>query len=729
MSDIKLKIAQIYAKLKAKNPSIEIRDQQVNLSEEIAQSLDTHGSMFVGEAPTGTGKTIGYLIGALAIQEKLNIPIVIATATVNLQDQILFNDIPKLLDIGLVKETDIMRAKGRGRYYCPLMGEKVIEKIENMAEQGDFFTSEIKTDKKPLRKIDLKEAQHIHSEYQQSTWDGEVDSLPKKPYFWDKVRASSDTCLGKGCKFFDQCQFFKKRKSLSFAKIVIANQDLVLSDLMLAKEDREPILPFKNYLLIIDECHHFPKKALNTATKQVNLTESLVLTQQIPLLNKKIFTNYEIGKTLFSKNIDSEYLQSDQLFDELSLYQNWLVNVYAVNNKMTEDFCIKNILAKDYFSQSKFIKIKSHHKAISNYAKSLEDKLVNIVDAIKNIKGLNKIKDGTNLLFECILILNAIKQVAELFTHFDDKNVNYARWFEKKTVLNKETQEKHIDFYIHLAPIEARSFFKEVLWNTSRAKTAMVSATVATGKRLKESNITPMMVKKEKLNNSDTWVVRDFTPFIHKMNAPAETKVSVFPSVFPYHKSLLEVPQMNSTPKDEGYIKELIVKIREAIHKHNKLGILILFTSKTMMKLVYSALHKEFNMLSQELESDIELINKHKKFIDNKQQSILLGMQKFSEGLDLPGVYCEHLMIARLPFAVPTDPIEEEIKQLDVKGYFQNHVVPETAIKFIQMCGRLIRRSEDIGVISIFDKRLTTTGWGLSLLDSIPDYTKDVENN
>lgn len=728
MSDVKSKITAIYAQLKAKNPSIEIRDQQINLSEDIANSLEAGNPALIGEAPTGTGKTIGYLIGALAVQDKLKLPIVVATATVNLQDQIVNNDIPKLIEIGLINEKEVMRAKGRGRYYCALSGEKLLDKLENMAEQGDFFHST--QEKKPLRKIDQKEAIRIHTEYMTQKWDGEVDSLAKKPYFWDKVQATSDSCLGKGCQHYNACEFFKKRKALSFAKIIIANQDLVLSDLMQAHEDREPIFGFDQYLLIVDECHHLPKKALNTAAKKVNLEEALTLIKQIPLLTQKIFMKPELTKMLNGKNIDKDYIVSDDLKEDCSVFLEWISKTYCAPIK--EPFGHRAILAKDYFkTERSCIMLKQKTRAIANSALLTQSRLEQIIDALKNFKKLSEVKDGVNILYECILVNSFVKQLTELCTNFNASDINYARWIEKKTITNRETQEQTVEYIINLAPVEAKEFFRKVLWSSNRAKIAMVSATVASGKRFKDkSHITSKMVVKTILNHDDpTYVCRDFTPFMSKISAPVESKVRVYPSVFPYHKSTLEVPAMACTPKDSDYTKEVIVKIQEAITKHNKLGILILFTSKSMMRQVYAELHEKHHVLSQELESDVELIRKHKEFIDKGERSILLGVQKFSEGLDLPGKYCEHLMIARLPFAVPTDPIEEEIKQLDSKGYFDNHAIPETAIKFIQMCGRLIRRSEDVGIITVFDKRLTTTRWGLLLLDSIPDYTKDIENN
>ncbi len=120
-----------------------------------------------------------------------------------------------------------------------------------------------------------------------------------------------------------------------------------------------------------------------------------------------------------------------------------------------------------------------------------------------------------------------------------------------------------------------------------------------------------------------------------------------------------------------------------------------------------------------------EMLSQHKKRIDDSDTSVLFGLASFAEGVDLPGDYCQHVIIAKLPFSVPDDPVEASLAEwIESRGgnAFMEISVPDASIKLVQSCGRLLRHEEDTGTITIMDKRLITKRYGKSLLNALPAY-------
>jgi ATP-dependent DNA helicase DinG len=140
--------------------------------------------------------------------------------------------------------------------------------------------------------------------------------------------------------------------------------------------------------------------------------------------------------------------------------------------------------------------------------------------------------------------------------------------------------------------------------------------------------------------------------------------------------------------------------------------------------------HKLEVMVQGEL-SRQQIIEQHKKRCDNKKESIIFGTQSFSEGLDLPGNYLNNLIITKLPFSVPTSPVEQaQAEYVTAKGGnpFMTLSVPDTSKKLVQACGRLLRNEMDEGVITLLDKRVVTKRYGKQLLDSLPPFNRIFEN-
>lgn len=158
----------------------------------------------------------------------------------------------------------------------------------------------------------------------------------------------------------------------------------------------------------------------------------------------------------------------------------------------------------------------------------------------------------------------------------------------------------------------------------------------------------------------------------------------------------------------------------------------MLFSSRKQMQEVQSLLPAQWQqkLLVQGDESKQRILEKHRQRIDAGQGSVLFGLASFAEGLDLPGAYCQHVVIAKIPFAVPDDPIEAAMAEwIEHQGgnAFMQIAVPDAAIKLVQACGRLLRTESDRGQVTLLDRRIVSKRYGKAILNSLPPFKRDLQ--
>ncbi|KZZ56274.1 hypothetical protein A3760_17040 [Oleiphilus sp. HI0122] len=185
---------------------------------------------------------------------------------------------------------------------------------------------------------------------------------------------------------------------------------------------------------------------------------------------------------------------------------------------------------------------------------------------------------------------------------------------------------------------------------------------------------------------------------------------------------------MRSLPNQAQLHTEEIIENLDAWIEDHK-AVLVLFSSRKQMNDVYFGVDRSLRerILTQDEMGKQELIQKHKQRIDAGEKSILFGLASLAEGIDLPGSYLTHVIIAKIPFAVPNDPLEQSIAEwMETQGRnpFMEISVPEASLRLIQACGRLIRTEQDTGQITILDQRLISKRYGQLLLDALPPYQR-----
>ncbi len=659
----------------------------------LSDAYATNEAVCVVEAGTGTGKTVAYLIATIPIARALNKRIVIATATVALQEQIVFKDLPDLKEhSGL--EFSFTLAKGRSRYLC-------LQKLDHLIASEDGQTIPLYEGLEQVpTKDDKKIFSDMLSQLSRGEWSGDKDSWtePLEDETWSKVTTDHRQCSGRRCEFIRQCAFFKAREQLNQVDCVVANQDLVLADLALGGG---AILPSpQDTIYIFDEAHHLPEKALSHFSSRTRIVSTLRWTTQIetqlPKLNENLID--VVGDSWDDKPLLKTIADVRQSLETIQ--------------PQLAPF-IGQAEAQISFSRYRFAKGEAN-EPIEKIAASLSQKFQLVVSHLqKRVDLLELLLDEDQLPVSHDELESAYRTIGSwlsraeasipLWQSFSSTQYNaifpIARW------LNIIELEEGVEFELVSSPILASKTLDEKLWCESFAAVA-TSATITA------------------LGNFDRFKLRAGTP--------EGAHYSVVPSPFDcQNKAVFYVPEAsveaNNVQDHTASIIDLLPKVIG-----NSDNALVLFSSRRQMDEVYVDIEEDFRtkILMQGSQNKQALIQLHKQNCDDGKQSIIFGLASFAEGLDLPGHYCRHVVIAKIPFAVPDDPVEAAMAEwIEEQGRnsFMEISVPDAAIKLVQACGRLLRTESDEGQITLLDRRIVTKRYGKALLASLPPYKQVIE--
>jgi len=663
---------------------LSVRRSQAELAEIVRETVQAGAdSVCCVEAPTGTGKTLGYLAGALDAQTHSGDPrpIVVATATVGLQSQIMTQDIPRLAAVGAVDPQKVVLAKGRNRYFCPHTAEMLKDKGD-VNQQQDLFDSG-----KDVLKGGVPIALDMLHAWKEGKWDGDKDSWKSEiPECWDDYcGANAQTCVNRACVHREKCPYMKSRTKMSKAQVIVANHDIVLADLAARVQDgSSTVLPVKSYSLIVDEAHNFPDKAVDTQRAKADLFHTDWLRDLAP------------------------YGESTSNIDALCTA---LARIDGVPRDVFGRFAAQVLgkvegLHAELLDSLKFDKsgvcswgLQAPNASLALKAFDLETDLAAIVKALKRsslffLEQAQESSGGTK--GRCLRYLTEtnrfLKQANSLHAGLhafrsEDRLVRWAKHTSNGGVV------------LNAQPLEGEQVLKDLLWK-HEIPVAMVSATLQ--------------------------VAGSFERFAKKAGLPGHAVRRRLPPVFDYGRGLLHMPQMAYEPNQEAHEAEVVDKIERLFAKEVAAGTLVLFTSRESLQRVANSLKGPIRdcLLLQGSAPLPELVKAHKQRVDSGQRSVLMGLDSMSEGLDLPGDYCNHVVITRLPFAVPSDPVEAARRDAMGEDWFEKSYLADMLTALIQSCGRLVRRETDHGVITILDKRMWTKRYAARVRNALPDFTR-----
>lgn len=664
------------------------RRAQNFLVAEIAKTLcgQYHAStrMIVAEAGTGIGKSLSYLMAVIPVALLNQRKVVISTATVALQEQLMHKDLPLYRRI-TDQNFSLLIAKGRQRYCCT---EKLAAACGNDDNQLAMFET------KPAAK-ETEQLQTLYLQLKNGQWDGDRDSWPSpiSDLVWSTIVSDKHSCNGSFAAHRD-CPFQKARSEMDKADVIIANHSLVMAD---ADLGGGVILPEpENTIYVFDEAHHLPHVAREHASASASMKGSVswleklnqALARAISLADAKRVARFENEACNALQQLIPLLNQLPNQFDASAFEENVLRFEHGELPSWLEE-------------QAKELKL---HSQKANQAVS------KITDLIAE-----RVKDGelTSRLAEPVLaelgfFLQRLEKLAQVWQLMAEpkreKGAPLARWLAIHS-------EREGDYIVNVSPLEIGWQLDQQIW--SRCVGAiLVSATMR--------------------------ALNSFSFFCRQAGISEKPEDGVrflaLSSPFDYqNQAKLLIPKMDYEPQAAQYTDHLVEKIHQYIVPNQ--ANLVLFASYWQMKEVEQKISKKFlkkawDWQMQGTTSRTELLNKHKMLVQCGKTSILFGTGSFSEGLDLPGELLQNVIITKIPFAVPSSPVEqahaEYIQQRGGNPFLQISV-PEASKKLIQAVGRLLRKESDSGRVVLLDRRIVSKRYGKALLDALPPFQRIIE--
>ena len=666
---------------------------------EIAKCLATIPSadeppICVIEAGTGTGKTLAYALAVLPLAQELGLKVVIATATVALQEQVVLKDLPEILNSSELRFRYAL-AKGRGRYLCLAKLDMLLKGNDSLHAMMDLYGESL--DDAQTSNLVLYE--EMLQQLSAGKWQGDKDEWPTPlpDAVWKPLTADTGQCMGPKCSHFRNCCFYQARDSMDAADCIVSNHDLVLTDLALGGG---VILPEpEKCIYVFDEAHHLPIKSNNhfaTFTKirsTITWLERCEPIQQRLLSDEFLAPKAEEGLRLLTIQIrdrlEEAWLILEQTLsglDQIDSYENRAQHAFqlGVVPESLRELAIELGHLFTRFSSS-FQGIADDLKDAMEEGSELKRRAI----AEQWYPLVGSIERRANSNLELWLSYGALDP---------EDQPPRARW------LSFNEADGVSDISLASSPVLAAQTLQERLWQTC-AGAVLTSATLS--------------------------ALGEFGVLKMRAGLPERTKYFSIPSPFDFEGSAkLVIPRLNCAPSDTVRHTELIIKaIPELVDA--KAASLMLFTSRRQMNDVIQGLPAKWRdlILCQDDFQKSELIKYHRKLIDEGKGSFIFGLSSFAEGVDLPGKYCTHVLIAKIPFAVPNDPIEMTLSawvELQGTNAFATLAVPDAAFKLVQASGRLLRSETDTGTITVFDERLVNKSYGKQILNSLPPYRREI---
>jgi len=610
------------------------------------------------EAGTGTGKSFAYLLPAVHYAIEHQEKTVISTHTIALQEQLVERDLPFLLrTMGVDLKCSLV--KGMGNYLC-------LRKLEEIKEVGpEEEKLKIWADKTRIgSKSDL--------------------SFPVTNFLWEKVQAEKDLCSHTKCPHYKSCFFFKARRQVFDAQILIVNHHLLLAHMSSSQDEKSILPPFER--LIVDEAHHIEDVTRDMLSMQF---DRLSLIRLLGRIYSDIYPEKSRLAQIAHLGKDLDYRLIQRLETDLPAEKENLVkcadSAFLSLEKARPPLGeIRRRLTQQTFDTPLFqTTLKSDFTLLSDGLKKFSHSLISLKKDLEDQEELL----GIHLLdLQAVsLRLDAYATGIEQFFKTD---------VEAKWVRSLEVRREQI--FLGNALLDVSSYLKEELFEKF-STVVLCSATLATSNSFK---------------------------FIRtRLGIPEEALVTenIYASPFSYQtQALFALPDDIPDPSDPHFVSSVIDAIVHIIEASSG-NAFILFTSYDLLNRCYESVARSshFHFLKQGDLPRTQLLERFK----SKEGSVLFGTDSFWEGVDVAGEALRCVVLVKLPFRVPNDPFMEAQADLLLrqgKDPFIDYAIPQAVVKFKQGFGRLIRKKSDRGCIVCLDRRLITRRYGKYFFDSLP---------
>ncbi|MCS6881952.1 MAG: helicase C-terminal domain-containing protein [Oscillochloridaceae bacterium] len=660
-------------------PGYEPRPSQVEMARAVARAFN-QGTALMVEAGTGTGKSLAYLAPAAFFAAARGERVVISTNTINLQDQLFFKDIPALQRImaGAAGDPPFTAAllKGRGNYLC-------LKRYHELRRHENLTPDEVRA----LLKVQL---------WLPTTGTGdraELLLMERENAAWGRINVTPETCTGPRCAHFRECFFFKARRLAEAAHIVVINHALLIADLAAQTN----VLPPYDHL-IIDEAHNLE----DVATDQLSFS-----IDQAALLNFLDAIFLEGGAQLVSGLLaDLPARLREGFADERVQHQ---VEQIALHLRPT----LERARAAVYDCFNRLTSFMVNEGAETQY-----DPRLRITPQVRRRPVWQEIEAAWSNLTDMLTVIgDALGRIESLLREIEPEDLpGYDELLLRAEHLRRFATDARVRTgHIIFGDEESIAWLTHERLRDSLTLTAAPLSVAA----ILQAHL--FAQKQTVVLASATLTIEGAFAFVRSRIGLLEADELALESPFDYQRqALVYIPDDIPEPNQRGYqqaVEQALIELCIAAGGRT----LALFTANGALKQTYAAIQEpleehEIAVLGQGIDGSRRALLE--RFRDSPR-TVLLGTSSFWEGVDVVGEALSVLVIAKLPFSVPTDPIFAARSERFADP-FSEYAVPQSILRFKQGFGRLIRSAEDRGIVVCLDRRLLTKRYGRQFLASLP---------
>jgi len=669
-------------------PLFEERESQANMLRLVCRAFNGD-EICAAEAGTGVGKSLAYLLPAMAWALQNRERVVVSTNTINLQQQLVEKDIPLVKRI-LGQDPKVVLVKGRGNYLC-------LHRLNEALEEQTLF------DEQDPELLSIRE-------WARTTETGSRTDLSFYPSeeTWSKVCSEADACLGLRCSHREGCFVLKARREASSAQVLIANHHLLFADLAFRMagsgfDDPAVLPPFRR--VIFDEAHNVEKAASSFFSQSFSRFMILRFTNRLYRRRKGRVTGHFpalarlLGRSAISQRIPEMVAAVQERALEL--------DATCLSTLGEESALLLDRETAAAFRDAAAPALGNLSFSIREMAEVFEEAFEKLGDTGEpDPHGERSAKES--IVWDCRVQLSRLSGIADVCDRFRNEEAgrNDIFWLETLRGARKgEDRERSVRLVI--TPLDIGPLMREAVYEPIRT-VVFTSATLT--------------------------VASSFAFWAGRVGLPCpggrEPIFRSFPSPFNYREQvLLGVPTDAPAPDSPAHKEFLSRFVTKTLLASRGAG-LVLFTSYSLLRDVSTAAFPELSragirLLKQGDDDRTRLLDAFRA----ERSSVLFATDSFWEGVDAPGETLQVVILCRLPFRVPTEPVlRARTAAIEERGGnpFNELSLPDAVVRMRQGFGRLMRRHDDMGVVLILDPRIVTKRYGEVFLESLPPTRRSI---